>query len=150
MWLHIRFSRLWYILDSRCSLSLAVRSQGLSCASVWSLHCHLGFFFLFFPLSLVLNSFTFYPAVYGHNSSTMLLLYIILRLPLSLPCLSRRSVIGAFTSSTFSQTQNLLESRTFFLTLPCEVPKSIKQPLCKWMCTLHLMYQIKGICKILQ
>lgn len=37
------------------------------------------FFFFFSPLSLVLNSFTFYPAVYGHNSSTMLLLYIILR-----------------------------------------------------------------------
>lgn len=36
-------------------------------------------FFFFFPPSLVLNSFTFYPAVYGHNSSTMLLLYIILR-----------------------------------------------------------------------
>lgn len=35
-------------------------------------------FFFFFPPSLVLNSFTFYPAVYGHNSSTMLLLYIIL------------------------------------------------------------------------
>lgn len=45
---HIRrFSCLWCLLDSRCSLPPAVSTQDHPYASVWSSHSHLGYILLF-------------------------------------------------------------------------------------------------------